>query len=216
MQHVVSIDVGLRNLAWCIIDVDNGIPASIRQWKVDDMLMYNGSKAKVTNITTDRAIDMVLKYLRDHKSNFDTIAANGVIVGIENQPAGRRGSAKMKCVQTAIYCFFRTLYPSWKTKAVSPSLKLHLHIEGLCRPGSPRFDFTSSATQYVQNKKLAVAKVQHLVNFNDSLNFDTFVTTKNKRDDLADCLLQGLAILNENKRNKNKKVEKRKAEMGIN
>lgn len=196
MKYIVSIDVGLRNLAWCIVQFHKNAPTDIAQWEVADVLAHSNSKAKVTSITTDKAVDMTLRYLRDQKVCFDKLIDSDVTVLIENQPAGRRGSAKMKCTQTAIYCFFRTLYPEWTIQAVSPALKLSLCIAKFCSSGAPAFDFHSTCTRYVQNKQLAVAKVEHLQKYNESLNFDKFTTSHTqKRDDLADCFLQALSFV---------------------
>lgn len=141
--RVLSFDVGVRNLSYCLLaspsppkksglDIDTRISAwSVYDWGCADILDEAGSKAKkVYSVKATTLIRYLLQYL--HKkfgALFDSgLPAPKLAVLVEDQP---RGSKKMKMISYAIVTYFETraVMNDWKIPidTVSPKEKL-----GLC------------------------------------------------------------------------------------
>ncbi len=143
--RVLSFDVGVRNLSYCLLasqsapqktvsDIDTRISAwSVYEWGCVDILDEAGSKAKkVYSVKATTLIRYLLQYL--HKkfgALFDSqpqLPTPKLAVLVEDQP---RGSKKMKMISYAIVTYFETraVMNDWKIPiaTVSPKEKL-----GLC------------------------------------------------------------------------------------
>lgn len=100
---VASFDVGMKNLALCVLDED----ASIRDWRVIDLGTTN----------THEATARVVESLDQLSAVFDGLS----VVCIESQP---HHNPKMKQVATAIQVYFICRRPDTLVKFVSPRNKL--------------------------------------------------------------------------------------------
>lgn len=175
--RILSFDVGLRNLAFALIESDvSGHRVSIHRWEV---------------LNVDPSAGLVPSLVQTLDES-DLSGADFVL--IENQPCLR--NPKMKTVQVAIHAYFETLrhymgpdqglrYP---VRLVSASNKL-LGVAG-----------AGDKPTYKDRKRLAVSRCldfieTELVETEGSMSRDKcrslFEITK-KKDDLADCLLQAV------------------------
>ena len=175
-MKVLSIDVGLRNLASCFLEVaslplpQEGFPASARShvrildWGVVDATAGGGRPS------VDEACDGVYARLDE------LLDAHGMpdVVLIENQPCMR--NPIMKSVQVMIYSYYRML-----TRTSGADIRVHfvnasLKLTGLVPRGA--------GATYKDRKVASVAAVS-----------EWLPPGAKKRDDLADCLLQALQWL---------------------
>ena len=186
-MHVISFDVGIRNLAECRFTISHE-RLSITHWAVTDVAA--ASKAKLANIPSERVAKMLLLYLHANADDYDAAArgAEQLCVLIENQPP--KTSTKVKAVQYVLYGFFAARYPSCTVKFVSPRLKL-AHD-----PSAGTVAFAPGGS-YRDNKANVVAKAAYVVSCLSDEDLSAAVRgdwdAKRKQDDLADALLQGLA-----------------------
>ena len=167
MSGVLSIDVGIVNLAVCLL---NG-PDNIEFWHVFDL----GKAADTTRrlIKLNSALEGVPE-LRD-KSKIKTVL-------IEKQPSF---NPKMRVMASALHMYFVT--KGFKDiRSYSAKYKLQL-CEGA--------DAYNCATRYSNNKKRAVETTKHFLDNVSSLNkwTATFSDAK-KKDDYADSFLQGVSF----------------------
>lgn len=183
-RQILSFDVGVRNLAYCVIIDDAG-----KQLKAWDNVDIKGS---TKDATTDKLMNLL-----DHIA-FDLLDVNRpIVILVENQP--RRASNLMKHIQIHISAYFKILgyfhaLVSVKLHDIHPNRKLTMCLSQSRLPKGTR------QKQYKSNKQAAVHTVSQLlrgpcadVDISDELKHK-FYSTK-KKDDLADCLLQAMSSI---------------------
>ena len=181
MVRVLSFDVGIKNLAYCIIDFDASKPvvegapfpecmrerAAIDDWRVV--------------VVTDKKRPTVAEISDGVFTRLDEIGARPDVVLIENQPCIR--NPVMKTVQVMIYSYYVCAARARARDDANEGTQVHfvnagLKLTGLC---------ASRGTLYKDRKRIAVQAAASYMAGHES--------AAKKRDDLADCLLQGLQWL---------------------
>jgi hypothetical protein len=189
---ILSFDVGIRNLAYCQIDSET---ADILDWNIIDCSVPKGG-------------DVIIRLIEELENHSNLLETD--IILIEKQPSF---NPQMRIISTAIYVYFtlRLCYEkSKKIKIIYYSAKNKLKIcgetESLQLKNEGKIDGTikgkaGKRKSYYYNKKAAIEQtkicLEEKINtnhifYNKYLNF--FMQSK-KKDDLADCYLQGLAYL---------------------
>ena len=155
---VLSIDIGMKNFAYCIIDKNYKIVA----WSVLDI----GSSPLI-----------YLKIIENLK-----LYMNVSKVIIEKQPMK---NVKMKQFENMLHCYFllrgvlNSESPIQSVEIFNPQKKLgKSHVKG--------------ARNYRERKKIAVELCKLFLTHELQSNVINELFTKSKKDDLSDCLLQGL------------------------
>ncbi len=163
---VLSIDVGIKNLAVCLL---NG-PTEIRFWEVFDI----GNTKETT-----RYLCNIVKILDAHPIIYDTAAIKTIL--IEKQPSF---NPKMRVIASALHMYF-VIKGFKQIKSYSAKYKLQL-----CRSNQ---DYDGS-TQYAKNKKRAIDTTKFYLESEPTLGCwqEKFKKAK-KKDDFADSFLQGVS-----------------------
>jgi hypothetical protein len=193
----VSFDIGVKNLALCIIN-QIGNEINIIDWKIIELAQCK-KEVKNINENADRLyveLDNIVGQLND--IGFSKID----VVLIEDQPSNLNGI--MKRIQLLIFSYFNLL-KHWDNAVsdvilVNPSLKLQTH--SIIPPS--RRDKTIKYTRrekYINNKKDSVEICKYYIKDNEKLM--TFFTSNKKLDDYADTLLQTVSYI----RKKGNKIE---------
>lgn len=188
--RILSFDVGLKNLAFVEILIPRGEQCkgqhhamTIEQWRVIDVL--DGQKVK--RVKLEETVTRVLEYL-------NTTFTTADIVLIENQPCML--NPRLKSVQMVMYAYFMTMhlhtgaYP--EVRLVPASGKL----QGLKHAPVGMIPVKQSTLTYSQRKKLSVEVCgYYLENVMKDVRRQEQYASSNKRDDLADCMLQAIAFI---------------------
>lgn len=200
MMYVISFDVGIRNLAYAIIQyeqVQHPKPyvkdreeilgrTNIKLWNKVDLGCNKYDIEKISSSLLEVLDNIAYNEIED-------IYGSTVHVVIENQPALK--SPTMKSIQIIIYTYFNTIakYSSldMKTKLISAKSKLK-YIESF-----PEFVGDCAKTGYAKNKSDSVAFTRWLLN-NKAPNEKAMSSLEaiKKRDDICDSYLQGLYYIN--------------------
>ena len=200
MVTILSFDVGVKNLAYCLFEYHNLKDFQIHEWNILD-LVCDTEVARKGGISLNNQCDVLLRRLKDL---FETTHIDYVL--IENQPVLKNPT--MKTIQIIIYTYFRMLKVNEeksiidvilvnannKVKFVTTVLskKPEMNIVVSPVPSEPSSSTTKGRLRYKHNKEVAVNGTRGLLeylNHHDSLAY--FCSCK-KKDDLADTLLQGL------------------------
>ena len=192
-MKVLSFDVGIVNLAYCIIEKNGDEEPKILHWEIIELSKKGNTFS--AHIATSGIAELYLTLInqldqRPHLCDID-------IVLIEKQPSF---NPKMRiiagCLQTYFYIRGVVDKPADKIRSVeffSPKHKLK------CYDG-PELDISSKngkivKGKYAQTKKMGVAIAKtKLEDYNESEWVKVFENSK-KKDDLSDCYLQALTYL---------------------
>jgi len=167
MMKVLSIDVGTKNLAVCVLEEGVGAP-DIEYWNV---LETNGLKDLFEQLDTE----IILEGITD--------------VVIEKQPSF---NPKMRNVASALYTYF-LIRGQLDSDGVSKLLFFSpKHKIQLCASRLPPGPIPKSK-RYRMHKKMAVEECAARIAHSETLA--QFYASHKKKDDLADSYLQGVAYI---------------------
>ena len=175
-MRVVSIDLGVRNRAWCVLTrPERGAwppsDVSVHAWKLIDI--SDGSIKDLNAIDIATCVPLMTKTLKDHTKDFEGVEH----VFLETQPVSRGGVSNIKTKVLSHICqsFFCAL--DIPVSFVSAKLKLS--------------DMKEDTETYRERKKLAVKRTTEGMGIVGGEWQTWWEARHGKRDDLADAFLQG-------------------------
>lgn len=173
--NILSWDVGIKNLAYCILDSK----CNIIDWNIISIVGNN--KQNANKIKTSELQINLINILDSLLIHFTLL--NVKIIIIENQPAMK--NPKIKSISNTLFDYFtirgivdKKLFD--EVRFISPSNKLKLNI--------PR----NIKLPYNQVKKLSIKVTSEEIN-EDELDY---LNLFKKKDDLCDAYLQGKYYIN--------------------
>ena len=191
----ISFDIGVKNLALCILNHDNNL-IEIIDWRVITLV------EKKKDINGLNSISEILFYELDNiMGSLEELKYDKIdYVLIENQPSNLNGI--MKSIQLLIFSYF-SLLKHWdklnmNVLLINASLKLQYHT---FKPEPLKIDNTKTKKQqksdkYRKNKNDGIEITKYYIKNNENLN--TYFTKHKKKDDLADTLLQTVSYIKKN------------------
>lgn len=172
-MKIVSVDIGIRNLAVCeleshgVVSVDTPPAFKIGVWRVIDLTAKN----------LNGAIENLIREMDEFFSSLEGVAS----VVCESQPAR---NITMKSISHALQAFCLTKGITFVFSSASNKLKV---IEE-----APISGHQTPAKAYKSRKETAVRHCRLLLPTEHLAVLDSV----QKKDDLADAFLQGIAFLN--------------------
>ena len=173
---IISIDVGIRNLAYVIIEINCLNKHNIIEWNVIELCDKSEKASKTSNEKIGKSIYTQLDLILSNY-NFDKIL-------IENQIG--QNAIKMKTIQGMI-----TMYFIMKDYNIDNIISYNA-----CHKLKPFIE--NRKTTYNERKKISKQITQCLCNTYYHNDIKEYYNTFKKKDDLADCLLQGLDYIKKN------------------
>lgn len=179
MVHILSFDVGIKNLSYCLIDDSN-----ILDWDLIDLTDEGGSTKKQD---MQKLSSNLFQKLQE---KFDSFEIDHVI--IENQPVFKNPT--MKSIQMLIYAFFAykrvlELRQIKEITFVAASTKVKYAEAHLQKLG---VEIERCEKKYKYNKNTCIQCTSKILENGDLLDW---FRGHSKRDDLADAYLLGLSYL---------------------
>ena len=192
----ISFDIGVKNLALCILNQDNNL-IEIIDWRVITLV------EKKKDINGLNSISEILFYELDNiMGSLEELKYDKIdYVLIENQPSNLNGI--MKSIQLLIFSYF-SLLKHWdklnmNVLLINASLKLQYHTfkpEPLIKIDNTRTKKEQKRDKYRNNKNDGIEITKYYIKNNENLN--TYFTKYKKKDDLADTLLQTVSYIKKN------------------
>jgi hypothetical protein len=185
---ILSIDVGIKNLAYCIIKLNiindkiNDNTIEILDWNIVNLCETNNLDKK---IKTDSLLNIGIN-LKNHFDN-NSVIQNVELILIENQIGPIAN--KMKTIQGMISQYFicKNNYNIELISAIN-KLKPFLNEEN-----------KQKNKDYQQRKKFGIEIMTNLINNNDNfLMWKDYFLNNKKKDDLSDSFLQCYSYLIQN------------------
>tara|TARA_B100000902_G_scaffold339023_1_gene340939 strand:+ start:149 stop:724 length:576 start_codon:yes stop_codon:yes gene_type:complete len=168
-MKLLSIDVGIRNLAYVIINVEDVNVHHIEQW---DVLELCGKCEKASNVS-NVIIGENMKNIFNEK--FSELVFDKII--IENQIG--QNAIKMKTIQGMINMYFIM-------NGYNESKIINYNAVHKLKPFQPK----DIKLTYADRKKLSKVVTGQLCEKYYGDDIHTYFLKYKKKDDLADCLLQ--------------------------
>ena len=184
---ILSFDIGIKNLAYCILDKDEDNKLSIIKWDIIKLLEDN---EKCKGFPLDELTKRLYKQLNSHFYSY-----NITKVLLENQPVLK--NPVMKSVQMIVFSFFQyqaiLLAREINTiKLVNASNKLK--VGKTFTEINNNEDIIKIKSKYTRNKKFAIEYTYKILQdrIEDFETLTEYFRENKKRDDLADAFLQGM------------------------
>jgi hypothetical protein len=182
-MKVISWDIGIKNLAYCVMSGDY----KIHEW--DIITLQQDCKKINVDLLTQRLLQILDDRFLD-RSDFTHVL-------IENQPSMK--NPVMKSIQNIIYTFFHYIKLKHKfdyaVKLVSATSKLKVQSQ-VQIPDT----ILKIKNKYAQKKKRAVFLCEYLLSdiVTNTGDFRSYFSGSKKKDDLADCLLYNVWFIQQN------------------
>ena len=190
-MKILSFDVGIINLAYCIIET---VPEpKILHWEI--ITINETAKNFTAHVSSSGVSELYINLIK--QLDLRPVLLETDIVLIEKQPSF---NPKMRiiagCLQTYFYIrgvVDRKINPINSVEFFSPKNKLK------CYTG-PELDISSKngkivKGKYAQTKKMGVAIARVKLECYSETGFLTLFENSKKKDDLSDCYLQALTYL---------------------
>jgi len=207
------VDLGVRNLAWCVLDREpssapefsaepfNKMSIRVRSWKCIDVTQYAPAGLDISNLNKVDIADCVPMFVAALRAHRDELTQIDVAL-LETQPVGRVfGGTNTKLVSNVktkvlshILQAFLLEHGVPVIKFVSAKLKLSWDKS---LPSAEAEAEATEAPSYRDKKQAAIQLVTRIgpllgTDLNSRPWSEIWSSTKGKKDDLADCLLQGI------------------------
>ena len=164
----LSIDVGIRNLAYVVISIEDGEKSSsIIEWNIMELCEKDENACKVDNVTIGIRMNEKMEKIME-KFVFDKII-------IENQIG--QNAIKMKSIQSLLIMFF-------VTKKYNQEQIINYNAANKLKPFLGK-----KKTTYAERKKLSKV-ITDKITSKQYPEWLSFFQKCKKKDDLSDCLLQ--------------------------
>ncbi len=179
MKTLLSFDIGIKNMAYCVANINDNINDNEFKIITLDKVDLNSNKNNIQNII-DNTIEFLDNIINDSMIDFET----ELIILIECQM-----TSIMRTIQTCINTYFKVISKHQNlnitTIYISPKHKLKLMNNYL------NTDITAS-TKYKQNKQDSIFFTTHLLTkvdkFIDNKILD-IINSHKKKDDICDAYL---------------------------
>jgi len=172
-RAILGIDIGIRNMSFCELNVAEDRTLSVGRWEVIDLL--DGDKQSANKLKMESLHQRMECFLVKHFPSGPT-AQQFECVGIELQPQGRLTNLRMHIAAHVAYSYFRTLLhlnASLTTvRFIAASKKYPAKLLAACGLASSRV--------YKVRKQNSIALCRQLT---------TGLPHRGKIDDLADSFL---------------------------
>ena len=193
---ILSFDIGIKNLAYCIIDNYDSPKYSIVSWDIiqlidDNTLCKNVNLNQITNILYVKLFNIFQNY------------ENIKYILLENQPVLK--NPVMKSIQIIIFGFFnyQKIILNRNIQEInfinaSNKLKVSKYIKEYTTEQLSQIDkINNIKNKYNINKKFAILYTNHfLIHYiQDYQNHIEIFNSHKKKDDLSDAFLQSLYFI---------------------
>ena len=192
-MKILSFDVGIKNLAYCLIDSEDG---SIKDWGIlnisvdpvcDHQMKHRPCDKTAKKMIKDTGFKLCTSHckIKQYKENFLEVD----IVVIENQPALKNPT--MKSVQMILYSYF--LIEGVTTLKTIQDIQMMNARNKLKAYTGPTIK-CDIKDKYKKNKFLAIEYCDYMIQNNPHIDtkYHKLYDESKKKDDLSDAYLQGI------------------------
>jgi hypothetical protein len=193
-MFILSFDIGIKNLSYVLIEIIDNTKCieecyNIIEWDIINIIDY---KDKVKDKSFNEISNLLFDKILEKFSNEYLERINYIV--IENQPVLK--NPIMKSIQVMIYSFFmiKVKQENYNIYIKFQNANLKIKLKDKLKKDKEEFKDEKKKLNYKEMKQKGIYIVNHLFNENNNIDKEIIQKYNNskKKDDLADCLLQGL------------------------
>jgi hypothetical protein len=194
MTSCLGIDVGIRNLSFCILKKEDKL-YTIGHWALVDVLECCGMQDASCKDLTSGQIHTIAHFVIPAIFPAKFIKENKIAhVSIEQQPHGKYGNQKIILFSHLLYDYFRCLIWAVKWGDVIQTVNFTGAGQKYQKTWLSRYNLSTSRN-YGQRKQNSITLCEKLrQDLNVQGNAEVWIENTDKQDDLADAFLLALAI----------------------
>ena len=177
MRLVLSFDIGIKNMALCLMDTDT---KNILKWNLIDISSDKKNDLNDMSKNLINAMDELVLNELDSQNIFAVL--------IENQPVMK--APTMKSIQMILYTYFQVL-------AIHESRDITITLVSAMKKNSfmKSKGYDVKSKNYKSNKDNSMKYVEEYLNSNNDTHNLEILRSFKKKDDMCDALIQILCIL---------------------
>lgn len=159
---------------------------------------YSRTLIKKKHAVKEHSLIDLCRYIQSALDPYREVILSADMIVLENQPVLKNPT--MKSIQMFIYSYL-LIHGAKDIALFNARYKLNEY-------SGPEVDVSNKSSEYAKRKALSVAYTESIINSERCLNgvseWNTVFTKSKKKDDLADCYLQGLTYYREKYTNSSK------------
>ena len=183
-----SFDMGVKNLALCIVEVADSAPPAIVHWELINTLEESPRRlTSARNIRIESAVEALVDAMRSRAARWEGVTE----VVIEQQPVARMpvSNTLCKCLSHVMQAYFYQL--GARVRFRSPKRKLG--VAGVDDGAAPAKE--KAKDRYARHKRAAIDETRRRVPEGGA--WRAYFEGVTKKDDLADAFLQALVAIDD-------------------
>lgn len=189
-MKIVAFDIGIKNLAFCILETinENIFDAKIKKWEVINLKddMETSKHLNLVNINKK-----IIEVLDSFPELLDVD-----YVGLENQPCLKNPT--MKTIQIMVFSYFIMRGIQNTNSKIKNIIMINAREKSkICPINCDEYikEISHLKSNYSKRKKLSIYQCGKMIDNESNKNQLDFYKSNKKKDDLSDCFLLAMILL---------------------
>lgn len=189
-MKVVAFDIGIKNLAFCILETksDSIFDARIQKWQIINLKQQDNNSKSQNLVTLNETIINILDTFPE--------LLDVDYVGLENQPCLKNPT--MKTVQIMVFSYFSMKRIITQNSSIMDINMINAQQKSKICPincDDYKKEISHLKSNYSKRKKMSIYQCEKMIDSETNKHMIDFFRSNKKKDDLSDCYLLAMILL---------------------